>query len=106
MLCLSYALRAEYLTPAIPLRSVRYTAALSSRVDPSAIYATLRRVVLPASHCVFKLGGQVAFAQQLRTHFFGTVVQSDHEGRAKPTVPLTAGPHCVDFVLPSCIVTL
>ena len=43
---------------------------------------------------------------QLRTHFFGTVVQSDHEGRTKPAVPLTAGPHCVDFVLPNCIVTL
>ncbi|SBS74708.1 hypothetical protein MHPYR_20173 [uncultured Mycobacterium sp.] len=35
--------------------------------------------MLPESHCLFKLGGQVSFAQQLDLRFFGTTVQTDHE---------------------------
>lgn len=48
-----------------------------------AIYATLCRSVLPESHCVSKLGGQVAFAQQFESSFFGTTVPSDHDETLK-----------------------
>ena len=41
-----------------------------------AIYATLCRLLLPISHCHYKLGGQVSFAQQFGTAFFGTTVPS------------------------------
>ncbi len=41
-----------------------------------AIYATLRTLLLPVSHCVSKLGGQIAFWQQSGCDFFGTTVQS------------------------------
>ena len=39
---------------------------------------TVRRV-LPTSHCVFKLGSHVAFAQYSGPPFFGTRVQSRAE---------------------------
>jgi hypothetical protein len=47
--------------------------------DSDAICATLCTTVLPVSHCVNKVGGQVPITQQSRTPIFGTTVQSDHE---------------------------
>ena len=41
-----------------------------------AIYATLCRLLLPISHCHYKLGGQVSFAQQFGSAYFGTTVPS------------------------------
>jgi len=52
----------------------------------NAIYATVHLRVLSESHRVFKLGGQVSFAQQLNDGIFGTTVQSDHEQGVSPAV--------------------
>src|SRR5882762_564776 len=51
---------------------------------PDATYATLSPSVLPVSHCVDKLRGQVPITQHSDTPFFGTTVQSDHEGGSGP----------------------
>src|SRR5579875_2584953 len=50
----------------------------AGRAD-NAIWATLCTSVLPESHCPSKLGGQVSFAQQFNSGFFGTTVPSDHD---------------------------
>src|SRR6202012_2492264 len=43
-----------------------------------ATCATLCTSVLPVSHCVHKLRGQIPITQQSESPFFGTTVQSDH----------------------------
>src|SRR6202023_4161833 len=52
----------------------------SSGADPAAIYATPCTSVLPKSHCLSKLGGQVPIAQQSDNAFFGTIVPSRRLG--------------------------
>jgi hypothetical protein len=72
-LTLSAVLRDDYLTP----RSPSFRPQLGERPDAirNAIYATLCRLLLPISHSLYKLCGQVSFAQQFDTAFFGTTVQ-------------------------------
>jgi len=49
-----------------------------------ATCATLCPSVLPVSHCVVKLRGQIPITQQSDTVFFGTTVQSDLEEAPAP----------------------
>jgi hypothetical protein len=75
-LTLSSEGRDDYLTPAFPFVLVA-TLASTPATTRYAIYATLCRLLLPISHCEYKLGGQVSFAQQFGTGFFGTTVPSE-----------------------------
>jgi hypothetical protein len=59
------------------------TALLGCRLSP-AIHATLCRSVLPESHRLYKLGGQVAIAQQSHNAFFGTNVPSRSLAQNQP----------------------
>ena len=77
---LSCGLRAESQTQVIPSSEPPTGTAAPSGVG----HCDLRHIatgVLSTSHCVPKLGGQVAFAQQSNHRFFGTNVQSHHELR-------------------------
>lgn len=48
--------------------------------------------MLSESHLIYKLGGQVIFAQPVDGLFFGTTVQSDHDlGAYQPLRSLTVG---------------
>jgi hypothetical protein len=84
VLRLSSAQRTENLTPAIPF--VRAAHAGGSLFSCSPLCDLRHSVfqVLPESHRVIKLGGQVSFAQHLKVPFFGTTVQSDHELGVSP----------------------
>jgi hypothetical protein len=75
-LTLSDVRRDDYLTPAFPF-VLAATRRAPRRRSRNAIYATLCRLLLPISHCDYKLGGQVSFAQQFDTAFFGTTVPSE-----------------------------
>ena len=84
-LTLSSVGRDDYLTPAFPFVLATTMASVPTTIR-YAIYATLCRLLLPISHCEFKLGGQVSFAQQFGTAFFGTTVPSGRCGLSFPDV--------------------
>ena len=64
--------------------SLRLCRPTGRRFPPIERQCDLRHIatsLLPKSHRLLKLGGQVSFAQQSDHSFFGTSVQSDHELR-------------------------